>query len=161
MVNTVQTDYVRSRTFLTGVNHGGFNRTTPLATSSPVTRCQRFAQGGKSVAVGCAQRQSQTTGLRLLLPRRTRSLETPTFAVADFVRAMQKVGRRMASFPRILSIDDSKSCKQRCSSLFRGLSPSALAAYSFIGSLVHGPSSSLVQLRAADHRSRNRLHIWR
>lgn len=77
---------MRSRKLLAGVNHGRFNRTTSLATSSPaLIRCQRFVQVCKSVADGCAQRHSRTTELRFFLPCRARLLPTPTLNLAQLL----------------------------------------------------------------------------
>ena len=61
-----------------GCQNGRFSRTASPATALlHLTRRQQPAQGFKSVADGYTEQRSQTTGLRFVLPRRARSLQTP------------------------------------------------------------------------------------
>ena len=94
--------YVHYRTTVAGCPPWLIQSHYFLATYSPaLTCCQRFAQGCESVADGCTERQSRTTGLRFFLPRRAWLLPMPT--------------PNLAGRPRIWGI-----CVQFRTDIFRG-----------------------------------------
>jgi len=66
-------------------NHGRSSQTASLGTApSSLTRWHESAQGRKSMADRCTQRQSQTTGTKSFL-RKAQSLQTPALALKHSV----------------------------------------------------------------------------